>query len=452
MNIGLVAMSGIRVCDEELMSLGLTLPGFVERSKVIASLPSLGLLTLAGLTPKQHRLQYMEITDLEQSLAGNSIPDGFDLVAISSYGPQINEAYQLADSLRKQGTTVVIGGLHATTVPDEVQLHCDAVVIGEGEPHWLQILQDAENGTLKKVYSGNGEFCLAESPMPAFELLDIRNYNRLTVQTSRGCPHKCEFCASSVLLTRRYKQKPVDRVLAEIDRIKEVWQEPFIEFADDNSMVNRAYWKELLPQLKSRRIHWFTETDISVARDPELLRLMRRAGCVQVLVGLESPTPDALRGLDGRRNWKMKEWARYTEAIQAIQSHSISVNGCFMVGLDGHDTSIFEQIPQFVESSGLHEVQVTIPTPFPGTPFYDRLKREGRLTHDRDWRRLTLFDLNFRPARMTIAELNDGFKRLVTNLYSDDCVASRRAAFKKCMRTGRRQPQLAGGAAHSIHR
>lgn len=443
MKIGLIAMSGIRVCDESLLQLGLTLPGFVERGKVIASLPSLGLITLAGMTPPSHEVQYLEVTDLEQSLRENSIPYDFDLVAISSYSPQIDEAYKLADLFRKQGTKVVMGGLHVTTVPKEAHAHSDAVVVGEGELFWDEVLKDTQNGVLQPQYvSPYTEFSLADAPMPAFELLDIKKYNRLTVQTSRGCPHRCEFCASSILLTKKYKQKPVNKVLGEIDCIREIWEKPFIEFADDNSFINKAYWKELLPQLKARHIHWFTESDISVAYDTKLLRLMREAGCSQVLIGLESPTQAALRGLDGDYNWKMKQWSRYFEAIRTIQSHGISVNGCFVVGLDGHDSSIFDQIVQFVETSGLHEVQVTLPTAFPGTPFYDRLRREGRLIEERNWKKLTLFDLNFEPTRMTVAELTEGFRTLVTRLYSDEFTKLRCSNFKKCMRSGRQSRQL----------
>ena len=287
MRIGLVAMSGIRACDEELLRLGLTLPGFVERSQVIASLPSLGLLTLAGMTPDEHDLEYIEIPDLAACKEAQQIPDGFDLVAVSSYSAQIDEAYELGDILRERGMPVVIGGPHVTALPEEAALHCDAVVVGEGEPSWPQVLANAEQGKLQSVYGSSDEqFDLADAPMPAFELLDIENYNRLTVQTSRGCPFRCEFCASSVVLTERYKQKPADKVLAEIDRICEIWNHPFIEFADDNSFVNKAYWKDLLPHLKSRNIRWFTETDISVADDPELLEMMHESGCAQVLIGL----------------------------------------------------------------------------------------------------------------------------------------------------------------------
>ena len=134
MKIGLIALSGIRVRNEELLKLGLTLPGFVERSKVIASLPSLGLLTLAGMTPAEHEVEYHEISDLKVAIEEGELPMGFDLVAITSFSAQIDEAYDLADLLRSQGTKVVLGGLHVTSVPDEAVLHCDAIVVGEGAP------------------------------------------------------------------------------------------------------------------------------------------------------------------------------------------------------------------------------------------------------------------------------------------------------------------------------
>ena len=149
MKIGLIAMSGIRVCDTELLSLGLTLPGFVERSKTIASLPSLGLLTLAGMTPPNHELRYIEVADLNEVA---DIPGNFDLVAISSYSAQINEAYELAERYERHGVPVIMGGLHVTAEPEEASQHCTSVIIGEGEPCWLQVLEDAENDNLKPFY------------------------------------------------------------------------------------------------------------------------------------------------------------------------------------------------------------------------------------------------------------------------------------------------------------
>ena len=152
MRIALIAMSGIRACDEELLRLGLTLPGFVERSKVIASLPSLGLLTLAGMTPREHHVEFFEVADLAESRTAGTIPDGFDLVAISSFSAQINEAYELGDSYRARGVPVVLGGLHVSSLPHEAQPHCDAAVVGEGELSWPRVLADAERGSLQTVY------------------------------------------------------------------------------------------------------------------------------------------------------------------------------------------------------------------------------------------------------------------------------------------------------------
>jgi len=432
-NIGLIAMSGIRVCDSELLELGLTLPGFVERSKTIASLPSLGLLTLAGMTSKRHRCTYIEVPDIK---AMDGVPDGLDLVAISSYSAQINEAYELGDRLKAQGTPVALGGPHVTALPLEAAEHCDAVVVGEGEASWARLLADCEYGRLAPLYGdAASSFDLTDSPMPAFDLLDITKYNRLTVQTSRGCPHRCEFCASSVMLTETYKQKPVQKVLAEIDRICELWPHPFLEFADDNSFVSPAYWKELLPQLKGKGLRWFAETDISVARDEELLQLMRRSGCVQVLVGLESPTETGLGGLEMRNDWKLKRLGDYEECIRTIQANGITVNGCFVLGLDGHTPDVFEQVFDFVKRTGLYEVQVTILTPFPGTPLYARLQSEQRLTEPDNWCKCTLFDLNFEPNPMSHAELENGFRGLVVKLYGKEFTDWRRRAFKRQLRS-----------------
>jgi radical SAM superfamily enzyme YgiQ (UPF0313 family) len=429
--IGLLALSGIRVVDEELLRLGLTLPGFVERSETIASLPSLGLLTLAALTPPEHEVEYLEVPD-PRSL--EELPNGFDLVAISSYSAQIFEAYDLADRYREAGVLVVMGGPHVTALPDEAGQHCDAVVVGEGEPCWNRVLSDASSHQLKSLYDARPyDYDLAESPVPAFELLDIEHYNRLTVQASRGCPHRCEFCASSVLLTNRYKQKPVDNVVREIDRILEIWDRPFIEFADDNALVNRSYWKELLTRVRAKRLRWFAETDLSVARDPELLDLMRESGCAQVLIGLESPVEEGLAGLELASDWKRKRFPDYRDAIREIQSRGITVNGCFVIGLDGHTPDIFDQVFEFVRDSGLYEVQITILTPFPGTPLYDRLMEEGRILEPQAWDRCTLFDVNYRPQNMTRDELVDGFKQLSVRLYSEEFTQLRRSRFKESL-------------------
>ena len=212
-------MSGVRAHNPELTALGLTLPGFVDRNRIIASLPSLGLLTLAGLTPERFTVEYHEIADLKNL---PELPDHFDLVAIGTFTAQLKEAFTVGDHYLALGIPVVMGGITVSALPEETKAHCTSVVIGEGELLWPEVLRDFETGGLKPLYvrTPSGQFDLANAPMPRFDLLDPAKYNRITVQTSRGCPHHCEFCASSILLTPRYKVKPVEKVMAELREIK----------------------------------------------------------------------------------------------------------------------------------------------------------------------------------------------------------------------------------------
>ena len=426
MRIALVAMNGVRVNDAELLRLGLALPGFQRRLRTIASLPNLGLLILGGMTPPEHRVEYVEMPDL----AAADTVAGYDLGAISSCSAQIAEAYTLARRLRAQGTPVVIGGLHATVLPEEALRHAGAVAVGEGEAVWEPALRDALRGRLAGAYGDRaGAFDLAQSPMPAFHLLRRDRHSRLLVQTSRGCPHHCEFCASSRLLCPRYKQKPVAKVLAEIDRVRALWPHPFFEFADDNTLLNRAYWRELLPELRRRHVRWFAETDLSIGDDEEVLQQLRDAGCAQVLIGLESPARHSLHGIELHSNWKYRQWPRYREAIRRIQAHGVRVLGCFVLGLDGQGPEIFDQVYEFAADSGLYDVQITMQTPFPGTPLYIRLQHEGRLLAEGAWERCTLFDVNFVPAQMTVEELTTGFHGLVRRLYADEVTKGRQRDF-----------------------
>lgn len=436
MRIAFVAMSGIRVVDQELLDLGLTLPGFVERSKAIASLPSLGLLTLAGMTPARHECRYIEVDQVgDQNLSAFA---EFDLVALSSFTAQIPEAYALAEAILDQGIPVVMGGLHVTALPEEAEARGIVTVCGEGELAWPSVLADAEAGALRRRYDvRNQRFDLSRAPMPAYELLDMERYNRITVQTSRGCPWRCAFCASSVLLTDRYTQKPAHKILAEIDRIIELWPRPFLELADDNSFVHRPYWKQLLPRLARRKIRWFTESDLSIWKDPELLELLAEAGCKEVLIGFESPLRGGVSGIELRADRKAAWLDEQARAVETIQRHGIRVNACFVLGLDGDGTDVFDAVEAFVREATPFDVQITYPTPFPGTPFYAQLERERRLTHPGQWERCTLFDINFEPLRMSRDELREGFLRLTRSLYTDGATAQRRAGFLRHARLGR---------------
>jgi radical SAM superfamily enzyme YgiQ (UPF0313 family) len=443
MKIGFLAMSGIRAHDAKLLAMGLTLPGFVERSKTVASLPSLGLLYLAAVTPARHELKYFEA---ESEYKEPAEIYTCDLVAISTFSAQVFEAYAIADRLRQAGVKVAMGGLHVTVCPEEAARHADYVITGEGENVWPAVVEAAERDHVSRIAKSTTYFHssdypqvdVRQLPIPRYDLLEHRSYNRFTVQTSRGCPWRCDFCASNVMLRRGYRKRPVEHVIRDIKAILDVRPNAFIEFADDNTFVDKAWGKELCRQLIPLRIKWFTETDISLADDPELLELMREAGCRQVLIGLESPQQDPLDGVELRSNFKARQASRYAEAVRTIQGHGITVNGCFILGLDRHEPDIFRRVLEFSLANALYDVQITILTPFPGTPLYDRLLREGRILEPGRWDLCTLFDINHQPLGMTVKQLREGMYWLTERLYSAECTAARRAPF---MRNRRRTKQ-----------
>jgi radical SAM superfamily enzyme YgiQ (UPF0313 family) len=428
MKIGFLAMSGVRAHDPKLLELGLTMPGVVERSRVIAALPSLGLLYLAAVTPPGHDLRYFEA---ERDGAEPAEVYDCDLVAISTFSAQVPEAYAVADRLRQAGVQVAMGGLHVTARPDEARAHVDHVCVGEGERLWPAVVAAAARGERRCTWDA-ADFPPVDVralPVPRYDLLADRPYNRFTVQTARGCPWRCDFCASNVMLRQAYRKRPVADIVRDLGAITRLRQRPFIEFADDNTFVDKAWGKELCRALIPLRLKWFTETDISVADDAELLRLMRAARCRQVLIGLESPGQSALEGMELKANFKARRSAGYKDALRRIQDHGITVNGCFILGLDRHTPDIFEEVLDFALDVPLYDVQITMLTPFPGTPLYDRLLREGRILEPERWELCTLFDVNYVPKHMTPQELREGFYWLTERLYNERCLLQRRRGF-----------------------
>jgi radical SAM superfamily enzyme YgiQ (UPF0313 family) len=473
MRIGLIAVAGVKLQTRKFIDLGITLPQFINRGRVVAQLPSLALLTLAGATPDGVDLEYVEVEDVAAFAARPAL--GFDLVALSTYTARAFDAYVVADAYRALGVPVVFGGLHATILPEEVAGHADAVVVGEGELTWPQVVRDFQRGGragLKRFYreARPGEFLLDESPMPRFDLLrrstpdpaaaqidPVRTgelhrlgpYNRVTIQTSRGCPWDCDFCAASKLYGPRYRLKPVERVLREVDAVRALWKRPFIEFADDNTFVHKPWSKELLRELATRDIRYFTETDVSVADDDELLDLLYPSGCRQVLIGFESPRRESLLGMD-TRDWKARRHARHLEVIEKIQGRGVSVCGCFIVGLDADTPDVFDEVRAFIDRSRLLEVQITVLTPFPGTRLYDRLLAEGRLLYPGAWDRCTLFDVNYLPRGMTAEQLEEGVMQLWRDAWNAEAFAARKRYYRELLRR-RREPAGAGDEEADHH-
>lgn len=432
----LIAMSGVRVQNQDLLALGLTLPGFVERSKVIAELPSLSLLTIASYCPSNWQIQYIEIDSLERKSFDWIKIQEFDLVAISSLTTRINDAYKICSNIRELGIPVVLGGLHASALPEEALRYADVVVQGEGEIVWPAIIRDLEARKLKAFYSSFSKKYRSPSfgltKVPRYDLLDITTYNRIPVQTTRGCPIGCFFCGASRIISN-YKKKTIECVENEIEAIMKCWSNPFIELADDNTFIDKEWSKQLVRMFSKYPLKWFSECDISVADDDRLLELLAQSNCAQLLIGLESPSAASLRGIDPQ-DWKMNQHESYIRKIEKIQSYGISVNGCFILGLDTHDKSIFDYTRTFIRECKLTEVQITILTPFPGTKLYQSLKSQGRLLKDKFWDECTLFDVTFRPAQMTPEELELGFYELMRDVYNYDEVKKRKRCFNQLKR------------------
>lgn len=430
MNVLLLAFSGVRVVDPELAKAGLTLPGFAERARVIAALPSLGLLTLAAHAPAGVHVVYGERGEWPESHEATAdlvASESFDLVAISALTAVVDEAYALADALRRRGIAVVLGGLHVSALPDEAAPHGDAIVVGEGEAVFERVLADARRGELAPRYSASSSEAASsfhEGPLPRWDLMAGRRYDRVTVQTMRGCPLDCTFCGASRTIAP-LRRKSIDRIARELDAALTHAPRARIELADDNTFAARRDGGELLALLAAGGVRWFTETDLSIADDADVLDQLAASGCAGLLIGLESPRGERLSGIDSPD--RKARWAdEQLERISRVQERGVPVTGCFVVGLDTQGPEVFEETFDAARALGLHEVQVTVATPFPGTQLRADLERAGRIEAQDTWDRCTLFDVAFTPAKMTRDELARGLRGLVSALHAPDEVERRR--------------------------
>ena len=411
-----VALSGVRVVNPRLRELGLTMPGLRKRAEALTALPALGVLTLAGATPEPWTCSYHEAPEESEALAEEIAAHRPALVALSALTASIDAAYALSDRLQTRGLRTVIGGLHASMCPKEVLLHADSVCIGDGEGAWPAILADALAGELKPRYRAS--FDLAQSPLPRFDLVANKPRPRFTLQTERGCPLACEFCGASRLLGA-FREKPLALIERELDAICALTPRPVIELADDNTFAGKRDHATLLNALGSRGVRWFTEADWRIGHDPRLVRQLAEAGCVQVLMGVESPfiAPSGM----GPKQANVNE---VLDAIENLQDAGVAVNACFIAGMDGETRESLDQLTDFILACPAADVQVTLQTPFPGTALRRRLEREGRLL-PRAWSAYTLFDVTYAPDCMTPGELELGFEQLVREVYSREALNMR---------------------------
>ncbi|MFI5402220.1 MAG: cobalamin-dependent protein [Planctomycetota bacterium] len=408
-----------------MRELGMSLPGLRQRAKAIGQLPALGLLTLAGMTPPPWTCSYEEAPD--DTLVDRLARRRPELVALSALTASVEEAYRLAHGLRRAGLRVVLGGLHATACPEEASRHVDAVIAGEGEPVWRQVLDDALAGSLRPLYRATAPYELAVSPVPRFDLLRGPR-PRVTLQTQRGCPLNCEFCGASRLLGT-FREKPIESIRRELHALAMRAPEPLLELADDNTFAGSRDVEPLFEALAVTGARYFTEADWRIGERADVLSGLAASGCVQVLVGLESQVY-RLAGMGP----KQAEWSRVRDAIQRIQEAGVAVAGCFIVGCDGEDRGSLERLKARILESPLADVQLTLQTPFPGTALYRRLKAQGRLLPGRGWSHYTLFDVTYEPLPMSVEELETGFLDLVRETFSPSAAARRTEIRKEAWR------------------
>ena len=348
----------------------------------------LSLMVLAGLTPPEWETS---IVDENLGVPDYPVMPRPDLVGITAFTSQANRAYELAGHFRRLGVPVVMGGIHATMCLDEVLEHVDAVVTREADGVWPEVLEDARQGHLKRRYDG-GFAEMADVP-PARQDLLSRGYAFGAIQTTRGCPLNCSFCSVTAFNGAHYRQRPIPDVVREFQSIRE----RLVLVVDDNLIGTRpehiARAKDLFRAFAraNLRKEWIAQATINFADDEELLALAAKAGCSGVFIGLESPSPEGLRGLGGKFN--LLKGRDIHASVRRIQRHKILVAGSFIIGLDVDEPGIGSRIAEAACQYGVDNLNVLFLTPLPGTRLWDQMKSQGRIplnAFPEDWKYYTL--------------------------------------------------------------
>ncbi|HBO70141.1 MAG TPA: B12-binding domain-containing radical SAM protein [Deltaproteobacteria bacterium] len=383
-------------------------------------MPTLGLLKVAAATP-----EVWSVRIVEHQVEPLDLDQPVDLVGITAMTPAADRAYEIADAFRARGVKVVMGGIHASMLPEEALAHCDAVVVGEAESQWHGLLSDFLQGRMKAIYRQGMFPGLAGMRDADWSLYDGKGYLPMhCVETSRGCPHGCDFCSVTNYFGGRYRTRPVEDVEREVRSLR-----PFegrfilknvVFFVDDNIAGNRTHARELLTRMIPYRLKWLGQASTTIAGDDELLDLCRRSGCMGLLIGFETLSRENLANV--RKGFNRPE--NYIDVIRKIHDHGLGVSGAFVFGLDGDDAGVFDRTYDFVQKAKLESPYFSILTPYPGTRMFTRLQGEGRII-DRDWSKYNTNYVVYRPVGMTPDELFDGYYRLQNAVYSFPAIARR---------------------------
>lgn len=367
-------------------------------------LPTLYARQIAAITPKKH-----DVTVVNERYSKINFEEPYDLVNINFTTSTAQRAYEIADRFRKKGITVVLSGLHPAALPNEAIKHADSVLLGRGELNWLKLLEDLEKNKLKPVYdpiryNESVHIPPTNIKLPGFVITGA-------IEATRGCPYKCEFCPeTNIPGGSHYYTRPVDDVIAEIKAIPQ----KTIMFYDNSLTIHPKYSKTLFKKMKGlhKKILCNGNADV-LANDEEFVRLSKEAGCVAWLIGFESVSQKTIDEI-GKKTNKVDE---YFQAVKNIHDNKMAVIGCFIFGFDTDIHNVFDDTLKTIKELKIDVADFCILTPFPGTPIFNRLKREGRIL-TKDWAKYTLKNVVFQPKQMTPDELLQGVRRMYAGFYS----------------------------------
>jgi len=350
----------------------------------------MALAILAALTPPDIELRVTDelVDDIDYAWPA-------DAVALSVNTTSSPRSYEVARHFRGLGAKVIMGGIHPSVMPDDAQAHADAVVIGEAEAIWPQVLDDLRVGKLRERYEAVHPDPAA-IPTPRWDLIHGKRYfTTRTFQVSRGCPYGCEFCSSTRFFGTKYRFRPIERVVEEVKS----YPKRFMVFVDDNIVGRADYSRELFKALKPLKKRWVAQASIDIARKDDLLRLAKESGCAGVLIGLESVRPENRESIK-----KMRSIEEYEAAIAELRRAGIGVHGSFVFGFDGDTADVVDATVDFVLRNKLEVANYCKLTPYPGTKLYERFNAEGRITES-DFSRFDRYNLVFEPQGMSRDEL-----------------------------------------------
>jgi radical SAM superfamily enzyme YgiQ (UPF0313 family) len=370
----------------------------------------LPVAALAGLTPP-----HVDLAFYDDRMEAIPFDAPCDAVAIPVETYTAKRAYQIASEFRRRKVPVIMGGFHATLASDEVSTYADATVVGEAESVWAQVIDDVQHGTLQRLYKSNTQ--------P--DLKDVRYDRRIfagrrylpvgLVETSRGCPFPCDFCAIQTFFERSARHRPIAHIVAELETLKH--SKKIFFFVDDNFAADQDFAAELAEALAPLHIRWVTQMSITAAHDDALLAKLAASGCQGVLIGFESLDPAVLRAM--RKTFNTMKGG-FPAALAKLRRHGIRVYGTFVFGYDADRPEAFDEAAEFAIAHRFYLAAFNHLTPFPGTPLYARLKREGRLLYDKWWLdpAYRYNDLPFRPEALTAEQVREGCLRARARFYS----------------------------------